>query len=267
MKKIIPLLIWGAIVSQTQPSFASGISLSSISHIHQVKISGRVILLGTHEGLYILKSGNSVEKIGRETFDVMGLSVDGDRYFASGHPGPDSRLLDPVGLLRSTDKGKSWKKISLEGKVDFHLLESRGSELYGADSQSGALMYSDSDGATWAVRGINAFSDIAIHPTKKSRALGLDRGELITTRDSFLTKRVLPSASSFSQIEWVQKNLVATSGRNLMYSPDQGQTWKKIYSFPTTISGLAQSRKMLVVITGNQVWQSTNQGKTFALFE
>lgn len=242
-------------------------SLGSLSHIHQVRVSGKTILLGTHEGLFIMRNKKTVVRVGNEIFDVMGLSIDGNRFYASGHPGPETKLLNPVGLLQSENGGKSWRKISLEGKVDFHLLESLGSELYGADSQSGNLLYSKNYGKNWSSRGENLFSDIAINPTYKNSALALAKGKLVTTKKSFLSKSIIAPELSFSQIEWSKKSLLAASERKLLYSLDQGKTWKVKYIFDGAITGLAQSPQLIVAITGSKLWASTDQGKTFSLFE
>lgn len=249
-----------------QPAQASGESLGSISHIHNVRVLGKTILLGTHEGLYILNGKNDITKASPENFDVMGLSVDGSRIYASGHPGAGSKLPEPIGLLLSTNSGKSWKKISLQGEVDFHLLESSGSELYGADSQSGNLLYSEDFGKTWSNRGKNTFSDLAINPQKKREALAIRNGSFIWTKDSFLSERTLKSNMKFTQIEWSQKNLLASSGKKLLVSVDQGKSWKTQFSFDGVIGTIAQSAELVVVITGSQVWKSSDGGKSFTQF-
>ena len=99
-------------------------SHQAISHLHDLRVFGDEILLGTHEGLYRYISKDSIKKLGKESPDVMGLSVLGKRIYASGHPAPGSNLPNPVGLLMSPDKGKSWQQISLQGKVDFHFFVS-----------------------------------------------------------------------------------------------------------------------------------------------
>jgi photosystem II stability/assembly factor-like uncharacterized protein len=52
----------------------------------------------------------------------MGFSATGRNLYSSGHPAPGSGLVNPLGLLRSRDGGKSWEKLGLEGESDFHLL-------------------------------------------------------------------------------------------------------------------------------------------------
>jgi hypothetical protein len=255
------------ILAIPQNAFASGESIGSLSHIHNVKVFGDKIYLGTHEGLYQYKNSDTVLRVSPEVFDVMGLSIDGRRIYASGHPGPGSKLPEPVGLLLSTNTGKSWKKVSLQGKVDFHLLESYGSQLYGADSQSGDLMYSKDSGKNWVSLGINTFSEIAIHPSRKARALALRDGRLFQTTDNFKTSSEVKLDLKLSQLEWSKKQLLAASGKDLLISNNQGVQWSKLYSFKGDISILAKSAELLVAIVGAQVWQSSNGGKSFSLIK
>lgn len=261
MKRILVMLL----LSFFWPQFASasGQNIGTLSHIHNVKIFGKQIFLGTHEGLYELKSLNTVALIGSDKFDVMGLSIDGRRIYASGHPGTASKFSEPVGLLFSNNSGKSWKQVALKGKVDFHLLESSGSELYGADSQSGNLFYSSNSGKTWTSRGKNTFNEIAINPSKKGSALGIRNEKLFVTKDSFKSVSELKLDKSLTNLEWNKKSLFATSGKILLSSNDQGRTWKTLYAFESPIGTLAQSPELLVATTGNVIWKSNNSGLSF----
>lgn len=263
MKKLIILTV--LILATPQSAFASGESIGSISHIHNVKIYGKKIFLGTHEGLYQYKNPETVLRVSPEVFDVMGLSIDGRRIYASGHPSPGSKLPEPVGLLLSTNSGKSWKKVSLQGKVDFHLLESYGTELYGGDSQSGDLMYSKDSGKNWVSLGRNTFSEIAISPDTKAKALALREGKLFQTTNNFKSSTEVKLNVRLSQLEWGKKHLLASSGKDLLISNNQGLQWSKLYSFKGDISILAHSAELLVAIVGADVWQSTNGGKSFTL--
>ena len=125
MKKITKLVagfaLSIAVVMGSSIGSAQAESFNAVSHFHQIKVLQEKILLGTHEGLYELTGSNSMRKMGTEQFDVMGLVVLGGKIFASGHPMSGSKLPTPVGLVASINLGKSWKQISLGGKVDFHL--------------------------------------------------------------------------------------------------------------------------------------------------
>ncbi|MTA39234.1 MAG: exo-alpha-sialidase, partial [Actinobacteria bacterium] len=147
--RVLSGLIAGFLMLGANTAVGSGQSIGTISHIHSVRAFGDQVILGTHEGLFRYVDQKTVQLIGPEIFDIMGLAVFGKKLYASGHPGPGSKLPEPVGLLLSTDSGKSWKKLGLQGEVDFHLLESAGADMYGVDSGSGNLLYSNNAGKKW----------------------------------------------------------------------------------------------------------------------
>ena len=263
MKKLTVFLVLALLTPSA--AFGSGESIGSLSHIHNVKVFGKKIYLGTHAGLYEYVDAKTVSKVSPEIFDVMGLTIDGKRIYASGHPGPGSKLPEPVGLLLSSNGGKTWKKVSLQGKVDFHLLEAYQQELYGADSQSGELMYSNNYGKKWVSLGKNQLSEVAINPQKNRSALAIKDGKLFMTQDNFTSMEELKVDIQPSQIEWNSQQLVASAGKNLYQSLNGGKTWKRLYSFKGTIGILAHSTELLVAVVGNEVWRSTDGGRSFSV--
>jgi len=241
----------------------SGQSIGTISHIHSVRAFGDQVILGTHEGLFRYVDEKTVQLMGPEKFDIMGLAVFGKKLYASGHPGPGSKLPEPVGLLISTDSGKSWKKMGLQGEVDFHLLESAGADMYGVNSGNGNLMYSNNAGKKWTSRGKNVVTDIAINPLKVGSALALRDGKLMATQDSFTKMRTLDSTLTFTSLDWMSGSLLATGGKSLYRSTDSGVTWKKLSDFPEDASTVTQSSKIIAVVAGNSIYKSADGGKTF----
>ncbi len=253
----------GFLLLGSSPAMGSGQSIGTISHIHSVRAFGDDVILGTHEGLFRYVDQKTVQSMGPENFDIMGLAVFGKKLYASGHPGPGSKLPEPVGLLLSTDSGKTWKKLGLQGEVDFHLLESAGADMYGVDSGSGNLLYSNNAGKKWTSRGKNVVSDIAINPDKIGSALALREGKLISTQKSFTKMRAIESTLTFTSLDWISGSLLATGGKSLYRSSDSGMTWKKISDFPDSVSTVTQSSKIIAVVAGNSIFKSTDGGKTF----
>jgi len=245
------------------PANGAGQSIGSLSHIHSVRAFADQVILGTHEGLFRYLDQNTVQSMGPENFDIMGLAVLGNQLYASGHPGPKSKLPEPVGLVVSSDSGKSWKKLGLQGEVDFHLLETAGTDMYGVDSGSGNLLYSKNSGKSWVSPGKNVLNDIVINPAKVGSALALREGKLISTQKSFTKMRVLESSLTFSSLDWLSDSLLATSGKSLYRSKDFGVTWKKMRDFPEATSTVTQSSKIIAVVAGNSIYKSTDGGKTF----
>lgn len=262
-RKVISFLVAGLLLLGTNLASGAGQDIGTLSHVHSVRAFGDQVILGTHEGLFRYVDDKTVLLMGKEIFDVMGLAVLDKKLYASGHPGSGSKLPEPVGLLISTDNGKSWKQAGLQGEVDFHLLETAGADMYGVDSGSGDLLYSKNMGKSWVSRGKNLFSSIAINPTKAGVALALREGKLISTQKSFTTMRAVDSALSFTSIDWLGKSLLATSGKSLYRSGDQGVSWKKVSDFPESVSTVTQSLKIIAVVSGNSIYKSINGGKTF----
>lgn len=261
--KVVSSLVAGFLLLGSSAAVGSGQSIGSISHIHSVRAFGDQVILGTHEGLFRYVDEKTVQSMGPENFDIMGLAVFGKKLYASGHPGPGSKLPEPVGLLLSTDSGKSWKKLGLQGEVDFHLLESAGADMYGVDSGSGNLLYSNNAGKKWISRGKNVVSDIAINPEKVGSALALREGKLISTQKSFTKMRAIDSTLTFTSLDWISGSLLATGGKSLYRSSDLGMTWKKLSDFPERVSTVTQSSKIIAVVAGSAVFRSSDGGKTF----
>lgn len=130
----------GAPAAATTPAATGG-------HVHGISVDPMTtkILLATHEGLFDA-TGKTPVKIS-DTIDLMGFTQTADPavFYASGHPGPGSTLPNPVGLIRSTDSGKTWAPVSRQGRSDFHALTSTGTGLVAYD---GTLLTS-TDGTTW----------------------------------------------------------------------------------------------------------------------
>jgi photosystem II stability/assembly factor-like uncharacterized protein len=266
MKKVA--VVVSIFLAASSPSaLASGESIGALSHIHSVRAFGDQILLGTHEGLYQYLDEKTVKRISPERFDVMGLAVSSKGFYASGHPGPGSKLPDPVGLLLTTDRGATWKKISLTGEVDFHTLENVGDELYGADSGSGDLMYSSDGGKSWVKRGKNSFMDFAPNPTRKAAVLAIQNGKLYRSTDALKSTKLVKTSFVVDSLDWIKGSLIAVSGKVLYRSTDSGTTWKKVSTLSSQIGTITQSSRLIAVVMGSAIYSSSDGGKSFKKYQ
>jgi len=252
---LLGVLIW------VPQSYAA--TYGSVSHIHSIKVFGGKALLGTHEGLFEYLAANSMKKISIDDFDVMGLATYGRTLYSSGHPGAKSNLPNPIGLLSSTNGGKSWKKVSLQGEVDFHMLEVGKTDMYGADSGSGQLMYSFDRGKSWRKLGENKYSDIAVLNTKSGSAYGLREGALVRTTNAFSTTSAIKTSRTWSSVEIVGTTLYASSGKAIYKSVDNAKTWKKIATLSTEIGGISVNTKIFLAVTADAIFVSRDGGKSF----
>lgn len=248
-KTIVTILI--LVFTQSTSTYAA--TFDSVTHIHGLNAFGSRILMGSHEGLFQFVSQNNMKPIGKDRFDTMGLDGDGSTLFASGHPGPGSKLPNPVGLLRSNDGGISWKSISLLGEVDFHFLEVSGVQIFGENAADGSLMYSKDSGQKWKNLGVNKFSDIAIQSGSLGGAIAIDRGKVVKTNNAFKTQSQLIFKSDVTAVESISKDFYLAAKNQIFRSTDQAKSWKVIKTFKSDISDISASSEILAVLLATEI--------------
>lgn len=258
-------LLFAIIILSGFTNNAGALTLDSVSHIHHVKVVENKVLVLTHEGLYELAGKNDMKLVGKDKLDVMGFTTLGKALFASGHPSQGSKMPNPIGLVKSLDGGSTWKAVSLVGKVDFHFLEGAGSDLYGADSQTGNLIYSADSGKTWSSLGSNSFTDIAVSPETSGMAIAINNSELLLTENAFKSTTKIKNGLKFTQVEWRNSGLYGLSGSALYKSTNSGKTWTKLSTFKGVPGILSASDQMMLVTVGSDIYTSSNAGKKFKI--
>ena len=260
---VVKVLVFAVVVMLGFSNNAKAETLNSVSHIHHVKVIENKVLVLTHEGLFELVGENDMKLVGKDRIDVMGFTSLGKVLVASGHPAIGSKMPNPIGLVKSLDGGLTWKAISLVGKVDFHFLEGAGSDLYGADSQTGKFMHSADSGQTWRTLGTNTFTDIAVSPEIPAMAIAIKNSELLLTRNAFESTTKIKNSLKITQIEWRKSGLYALSGKTLYKSTNSGKTWTKLNTFKGVLGILSASDQLMLVTVGPDIYTSTNSGESF----
>ncbi|HEU4645393.1 MAG TPA: glycosyl hydrolase [Burkholderiales bacterium] len=95
----------------------------TLHHVHGLAYSadGKRLLVPSHHGLAVYEAGKWNKAPGPQ-HDYMGFAATSKHLYSSGHPAPGSAMVNPFGLIRSRDGGRTWDKLGLEGETDFHLL-------------------------------------------------------------------------------------------------------------------------------------------------
>lgn len=220
-----------AICSVAAPaSMALAAEPLTLTHVHGLAYSadGARIMMPSHNGLALFENGRWSKAPGPE-HDYMGFSATRDALYSSGHPAPGSGLKNPFGLIKSSDAGKTWKKLGLEGESDFHALATsyRTNAVYvlntGANSRmtQPGIFHTRNDGLQWlraAGRGLaNAPRSLAVHPDDASIVAAGTVDGLYLSRDS---------AGQFERIIGGRQVLAQTfdlDGRHLWFSSHAGQ--------------------------------------------
>lgn len=172
----------------------------ALTHIHGLAYSadGKRLMIPSHHGLALYETDGKGRwsKADGPAHDYMGFSATRDALYSSGHPAPGSGLVNPFGLIKSQDGGKTWRKLGLEGESDFHLLAtSYGTNAvyvtnHGKNSRMNqpGLFHTENDGLKWTRASANGLDgqikSLAVHPADaRIVAAGTDSG-LYLSRDA-----------------------------------------------------------------------------------
>jgi len=203
-------------------------------HVHGLGINpaDEALFIATHTGLYRVAPGDlKALLVGEDRQDTMGFSVAGpNRFVGSGHPDLRTDLPPLLGLIESTDAGRSWKPISLLGKADFHVLRSAGRFVYGFDASNARLLVSPDRGRTWQERRApEPLLDLVARAGKPTTAIA-SGSVLYRSADGGETWSVLGGEAGY--LAWPRPDRlfqVVGSGR-VQVSRDGGATWTPLGS-------------------------------------
>ena len=237
----------------------AGSTASSLpdAHVHGLSVSSTTgqVLLATHDGLFDMTK-RPAAKIGA-TNDLMGFTGGTDHgvLYASGHPGEGSDMANPLGLIRSTDAGKTWEKLSRQGESDFHALTATKSGIVGFD---GALRTSP-DGKTWntvaadfvpAALAGNPTSDTVLATTPQGIRRSADGGKTWTTVDSGPVVQFAAFATPAEAVGVEPDGTVHSS-------TDAGATWTRKGKIQGTVQAVAAVKGPEAALS---IWAATASG-------
>jgi hypothetical protein len=235
---------------------------AEIEHVHNLSLVGKDLLLGTHEGLFRQSPGEPPKRVS-EPFDVMGFTIDGSRWLASGHPGPGMSAPADLGLLLSDDQGRTWDTASLSGQVDFHRLTSSGEVVLGINSGDGLLWRSSDEGASWDTLDVSLY-DVALDPGDPDIAVATTERGPLRSEDGGRTWSAIKGAPLIALLSWHDGGLVAvTPDGQITTSTDGGRTWTQGDTLKEAPLALTASDDDVAVLAGDTVWFSSDAGMSF----
>jgi hypothetical protein len=226
------------------------------AHVHGLSVNGDTgqVLLATHDGLFDVTK-EPASKIGG-TNDLMGFTAGNNGvFYASGHPGAGSDLPNPLGLLKSTDGGKTWQKLSRQGQSDFHAMTTTKSGIVAFDGQ----LRSSPDGKTWnTVAAMFAPAELAGHPegdtvlgtTPEGIQRSTDAGETWTL------DKAAPVIQFAAFANPTEAAGVAPDGTTY-YTADAGATWVKKGRIEGEVQAIAATKG---ADANPWVWAATTGG-------
>ena len=205
---VIGVIVLGAWYAMSRPDNSTGGSNArnqgqvQIPHLHGLSYSadGSQLIVPAHIGLVILENnGWSIPNI--PAHDYMGYTGVDNGFFSSGHPDLRSDLVNPLGLVKSTDSGESVTVLDFMSETDFHFMAAgyHNHAIYVLNPQpnsrlSAGLHYTLDESETWQqsqLQGLEgSLTQIAVHPTDaNSVAIATEAGLFLSDDfgDSFIS--------------------------------------------------------------------------------
>ncbi|MEV6406076.1 F510_1955 family glycosylhydrolase [Streptomyces bobili] len=251
---------------------AGGEADPGTGHLHGLGVDpadGTLYAAG-HLGVFRLTPDGAV-RIADRYQDTMGFTVTGPRTFlASGHPSPadPAATSSHLGLVRSTDAGRTWTAVSAAGEADFHSLQQAGPLLYGLDSQTSQVWASTDAGATWERRAKIAAGDLAAHSGTPQQVWAASRDGLLHSTDGGATFQPVPGAPALAAVEQpAPGRLIALTLDGKVLTGGEGTSWTERGRLPGGAQGsvltAAGPSHLLAADSNDAVHESRDGGLTW----
>ncbi len=247
-----------------------GNAASAAGHVHGLGIDpdNGALFVASHNGLFQAGPGETrARPVGTAGQDVMGFSVVGPNHLlGSGHPGEGQEdLPSNLGLIESRDGGRTFRPVSLIGEVDFHVLRSAGSTVYGSDSSSGRFLVSRDGGRSWSEQEPpGPLFDLAINPVKPDRLVASTDSGLFSSTDAGRNWRRV--GEKIALVAWSRPDrLYLTDAEGgVALSSDGGRTFRPTGKAPgQAVAFVAAGQDLFVALEDNSVQQSSDGGATW----
>lgn len=245
-------------------------------HVHGLGINptDKALFIATHSGTYRVPRGAArAVRVGESRQDTMGFTIVGpDRFLGSGHPDPqamrEQNLPSNLGLIESTDGGRTWMPISLLGEADFHVLRSRGNRVYGFDSTGRRLLVSRDAGRTWSRRPIPAgLIDLALNPQRSSQVVAATERGLIASTNDGRSWRALSSGVGLLAWPTPPALFLVDGAGQLHVSRNAGKDWSAMGNIGGQPAAFyaATGQELYVALHDGTVKRSADGGRSWEL--
>ncbi|MBY0123873.1 hypothetical protein H0173_18525 [Bacillus sp. S/N-304-OC-R1] len=245
------------------------------------------LYIASQNGIKIFSNGSWLEGT-TQKHEYMGFQTTLDGFIASGHPEKDSKLQDPLGIVKSIDKGASLEQLAFYGESNFYFLSSsyNGKTMYIINQEKNSKLklgvyMSEDEGKSWEkvmLKGLdsNTLGMIAVHPENNIMAMSTregiyyseDKGQNIKK----ITNPIMTTALAFSEDSLYYSS--AENNKVLFYKMDlQSFNVNSVnipfLSYDNPITYIAvnnkDQNKLSFATYLNDVYESADGGQTWKL--
>ena len=265
----------GYLTRQADDGASAGGKDPGLVHVHGLGVNAAdgALYAATHTGLFRLDGDGGADRIGDRYQDTMGFTVAGpDRFIASGHPDlrdDDLRVEGKpplLGLIESTDRGRSWQPRSLLGDADLHTIVADGDRVVAYDSTGERVLGSGDGGRTFEPRSSIALIDLAVDPDDVDHILaGTPNGDLLDSRDGGRTWAPHPAIppTGLAVLDWSDGGLWSGTTQGVLARYDDATAeWVNIRDFDGPVEAVASDGDdIYVAVEGAGILRSDDGGR------
>ena len=190
-----------------------------------------------------------------------------DELVASGHPPAGSALPPALGLVRSTDAGKTWMSVSELGRADFHAIQTAGDLLVAGRYGEPAIDVSRDGGKTFeSRRPPAALVDLEVDPDDPRRWVATTQTGIFTSTDQGASWRAREPNPN-TRLSWPAGDALfrIDPGGPVKRSSDGGETWEDVGSTggePRALFAQSPTRLYVALLDGT-LKESKDGGATW----
>lgn len=275
MSLLVALALTGCGTDAENPSRSRAEDPGPI-HVHGLGVNPAdgALFVATHTGLFRAPEGvQRARRVAGRYQDTMGFTVVGpNRFLGSGHPDLREKLPPFLGLIESRDGGRSWRALSLQGTVDFHVLEASGRRIYGYGSEFASrtprFLTSDDGGRSWArLKAPEPLIALAIAPADPRRLIASGERRVFSSRDGGRSWSPV-EAPSPGLLTWTTAGVYVVSADGRVWrNSDGAAAWREATGVggPPAAFDAAPSGELLVALHDGIVKRSSDQGRSWSL--
>lgn len=240
-------------------------------HVHGLgyDASRSILYIATHTGMFELPAGAAkATRIGDDRQDTMGFSLlQPDLFLGSGHPDARAELPPHLGLIRSTDRARTWTSVSLPGEADFHILRARGKTIYGFDSSNARLLRSSDSGRSWKRLPVpEPLLDLAVDPTNPEHVLASGSAVLRRSTDGGRTWQPVASGVT-GYLAWpsAKRLFLAAADGAFLSAAGASKPWRPRNSLGSPAAALlaVDEQTLFAALHDGTIKQSRDGGLTW----
>jgi hypothetical protein len=236
------------------------------------------VWMSTNTGLFKLATGSDQpEKVsgdlatdngtGQISEQLVVRFTGEDELIASGHPPAGSALPPALGLVRSSDAGKTWESVSELGRADFHAIQTSGETIVAGRYGEPAIDVSTDGGKTFAgKRPPDPLVDLEVDPADPKRWVATTQSGIFTSSDQGTTWRQRDPVPN-TRLSWADGGALfrIDPGGPVKRSDNGGETWKDMGATGGEPRALhaKSDRELFAVLLDGTVKQSTDGGATW----